>query len=110
MTIDEEIEMLQYRVKELAKLGYLDKVEEYSQVVEWLRELKAYRGTWSKLGMWLADTRLAIAPDESLDDVDEKLVRVAQVDMIKTVLEWMDEHEVEAKQNCTDCIIDGILS
>lgn len=43
MTIDEEIEMLQYRVKELAKLGYLDKVEEYSQVVEWLKELKAYR-------------------------------------------------------------------
>ena len=45
--------------------------------------------------MWLADTRLAIAPDETLDDVDEKLVRVAQVDMIDTVLEWMDKQEVK---------------
>lgn len=45
--------------------------------------------------MWLADTRLAIAPDEFLNDVDEELVRVAQVDMIDTVLEWMDKQEVE---------------
>ena len=58
-------------------------------------ELKAYKETWCKLGMWLADTRLAIAPDETLDDVDEKLVRVAQVDMIDTVLEWMDKQEVK---------------
>lgn len=81
--------------------------DEHRQLAEWLKELKAYKETWCKLGIWLADTRLAIAPDETLDDVDEKLVRVAQVDMIDTVLEWMDEHEVEAKQNCTDCIIDG---
>ena len=68
--------------------------EEHHQLAEWLKELKAYRKIWSKLGMWLADTRLAIAPDETLDDVDEKLVRVAQVDMIDTVLEWMDKQEV----------------
>lgn len=80
---------------------------EHRQLAEWLKELKAYKETWRKLGMWLADTRLAIAPDEFLNDVDEELVRVAQVDMIDTVLEWMDKHEVEAKQNCTDCIIDG---
>ena len=69
--------------------------EEHLQLAEWLKELKAYKETWRKLGMWLADTRLAIAPDEFLDDVDEKLVRVAQVDMIDTVLEWMDKQEVQ---------------
>lgn len=68
---------------------------EHEQLAEWLKELKAYKETWHKLGMWLADTRLAIAPDETLDDVDEKLVRVAQVDMIDTVLEWMDKQEVQ---------------
>lgn len=68
---------------------------EHRQLAEWLKELKAYKETWSKLGMWLADTRLAIAPDEFLNDVDEELVRVAQVDMIDTVLEWMDKQEVE---------------
>ena len=69
--------------------------EEHRQLAEWLKELKAYKETWRKLGMWLADTRLAIAPDEFLNDVDEELVRVAQVDMIDTVLEWMDKQEVE---------------
>ena len=69
--------------------------DEHRQLAEWLKELKAYREIWNKLGMWLADTRLAIAPDETLDDVDEKLVRVAQVDMIDTVLEWMDKQEVK---------------
>ena len=68
--------------------------EEHQQLAEWLKELKAYKETWNKLGMWLADTRLAIAPDEFLNDVDEELVRVAQVDMIDTVLEWMDKQEV----------------
>lgn len=69
--------------------------EEHRQLAEWLKELKAYKETWNKLGMWLADTRLAIAPDEFLNDVDEELVRVAQVDMIDTVLEWMDKQEVQ---------------
>ena len=69
--------------------------EEHRQLADWLKELKAYKETWNKLGMWLADTRLAIAPDEFLNDVDEELVRVAQIDMIDTVLEWMDKQEVE---------------
>ena len=72
--------------------------KEHLQLAEWLKELKAYKETWNKLGMWLADTRLAIAPDETLDDVDEKLVRVAQVDMIDTVSEWMDKHEMEVEE------------
>ena len=70
--------------------------EEHRQLAEWLKELKAYREIWNKLGMWLADTRSAIAPDETLDDVDEKHNRVAQVDMIDTVLEWMDKQEVDS--------------
>jgi hypothetical protein len=69
--------------------------KEHEQLAEWLKELKAYKETWNKLRMWLADTRLAIAPDEFLNDVDEELVRVAQVDMIDTVLEWMDKQEVQ---------------
>ena len=75
--------------------SYDEWAEEWTQIAEWLKELKAYREIWSKLGMWLADTRLAIAPDEFLNDVDEELVRVAQVDMIDTVLEWMDKQEVK---------------
>lgn len=79
----------------LTERDCLECAEEHRQLAEWLKELKAYKETWSKLGMWLADTRLAIAPDEFLNDVDEELVRVAQVDMIDTVLEWMDKQEVQ---------------
>ena len=94
MTIDEAIQHCKEQVQEQAKKGCLSCAEEHQQLAEWLKELKAYKETWSKLGMWLADTRLAIAPDEFLNDVDEELVRVAQVDMIDTVLEWMDKQEV----------------
>lgn len=79
----------------LTERDCIECAKEHHQLAEWLKELKAYREIWSKLGMWLADTRLAIAPDETLDDVDEKLVRVSQVDMIDTVLEWMDKQEVQ---------------
>jgi hypothetical protein len=95
MTIDEAIQHCKEQVQEQAKKGCYSCAEEHQQLAEWLKELKAYKEIWNKLGMWLADTRLAIAPDETLDDVDEKLVRVAQVDMIDTVLEWMDKQEVE---------------
>ena len=95
MDLDEAIQSLVDEMEKQAVLGHIGHVEKLSQMAEWLRELKAYRETWNKLGMWLADTRLAIAPDETLDDVDEELVRVAQVDMIDTVLEWMDKQEVE---------------
>ena len=93
--LDEAIQSLVDEMGKQAALGHIGHVENLSQMVEWLRELKAYKETWRKLGMWLADTRLAIAPDEFLSDVDEELVRVAQVDMIDTVLEWMDKQEVK---------------
>ena len=95
MDLDEAIQSLVDEMEKQAALGHIGHVENLSQMAEWLRELKAYKETWSKLGMWLADTRLAIAPDEFLNDVDEELVRVAQVDMIDTVLEWMDKQEVK---------------
>ena len=95
MDLDEAIQSLVDEMEKQAALGHPEHIDNLEQMSEWLKELKAYRETWSKLGMWLAYTRLAIAPDETLDDVDEKLVRVAQVDMIDTVLEWMDEHEVQ---------------
>lgn len=105
MTIDEAIQhceevaekqdkLCEISVTERAKEQNSKCAEEHRQLAEWLKELKAYKETWRKLGMWLADTRLAIAPDEFLNDVDEELVRVAQVDMIDTVLEWMDKQEV----------------
>jgi hypothetical protein len=95
MTLDEAIQHCKEQVQEQAKKGCYSCAEEHQQLAEWLKELKAYKETWNKLRMWLADTRLAIAPDETLDDVDEELVRVAQVDMIDTVLEWMDKQEVQ---------------
>lgn len=105
MTLDEAIQhceevaekqdkLCEISVTERAKEQNSKCAEEHRQLAEWLKELKAYKETWRKLGMWLADTRLAIAPDEFLNDVDEELVRVAQVDMIDTVLEWMDKQEV----------------
>lgn len=94
MTIDEAIQHCKEQVQEQAKRGCYSCAEEHQQLAEWLKELKAYKETWHKLRMWLVDTRLVIAPDEFLNDVDEELVRVAQVDMIDTVLEWMDKQEV----------------
>lgn len=95
MTLDEAIQSFKDEMEKQTALGHSEHIDNLEQMSEWLKELKAYKETWHKLGMWLADTRLAIAPDETLDDVDEKLVRVAQVDMIDTVLEWMDKQEVE---------------
>lgn len=95
MDLDSAIQHCKEQVQEQAKKGCYSCAEEHQQLAEWLKELKAYKEIWNKLGMWLADTRLAIAPDEFLNDVDEELVRVAQVDMIDTVLEWMDKQEVQ---------------
>jgi hypothetical protein len=95
MDLDEAIQSLVDEMEKQAALGHSEHIDNLEQLAEWLKELKAYRETWRKLGMWLADTRLAIAPDEFLNDVDEELVRVAQVDMIDTVLEWMDKQEVQ---------------
>ena len=92
---EKQDKLCEISVTERAKEQNSKCASEHRQLAEWLKELKAYKETWNKLGMWLADTRLAIAPDETLDDVDEELVRVAQVDMIDTVLEWMDKQEVE---------------
>lgn len=97
MTLDEAIQSLVDEMEKQTALGHSEHIDNLEQMSEWLKELKAYKETWNKLGMWLADTRLAIAPDEFLNDVDEELVRVAQVDMIDTVLEWMDKQEVSQK-------------
>lgn len=94
MTLDEAIQSFEDEMEKQIVLGHPEHIDNLEQMADWQKELKAYREIWSKLGMWLADTRLAIAPDETVNDVDEKLVRVAQVDMIDTVLEWMDKQEV----------------
>ena len=43
MNIDEAIQSLVDEMEKQAALGHIEHVENLSQMVEWLRELKAYR-------------------------------------------------------------------
>jgi len=45
---------------------------------------------WDRLYSWLNDMRLGIAPDETTPD-DERNDRLAQVDVIDDIMEWMVE-------------------
>ena len=48
---------------------------------------------WDRLFNWLNDMRLAIAPDETVIDEDERHDRLIQVDLIDELMEWMIEQE-----------------
>lgn len=46
---------------------------------------------WDRLYSWLNDMRFGIAPDETVTDIDERIVRTAQVDLLDEIMEWMVE-------------------
>lgn len=46
---------------------------------------------WDRLYSWLNDMRFGIAPDETVTDIDERNVRMAQVDLLDEIMEWMVE-------------------
>ncbi|MBR4182477.1 MAG: hypothetical protein IKQ56_01510 [Lachnospiraceae bacterium] len=55
---------------------------------EWLGMMQS-DDKWQRLGMWLNDTRLAIAPDETVTDPISRLIRQAQVELIDGIFEEM---------------------
>ena len=44
---------------------------------------------WDRLYSWMNDMRLAIAPDETVYNDDERRERQAQVDLLDDIMEWM---------------------
>lgn len=54
---------------------------------------------WDRLYGWLNDMRYGIAPDETVDDVDERMVRVAQTDIIDDIIEYMNKAESEPQES-----------
>lgn len=59
--------------------------------------MNKYEALWNKLYKGLNDMRLAIAPDETLTDVDKRKYRRAQIDLIDEVMDWMVDQEEEVK-------------
>lgn len=58
-----------------------------------LKENTNYKLIFNRLYNWLNDMRLAIAPDETVTDEDERQDRLLQVDLIDELMEWMIEQE-----------------
>ena len=56
-----------------------------------------YEELWNRLFNWLNDMRLAIAPDETVTDIDKRKYRCAQIDLIDEVMDWMADQEEEVK-------------
>lgn len=54
---------------------------------------------WEKLFNWLNDFAFAIAPDETVTDIDERRDRTAQYDALQEVLEMMLELEKREKDD-----------
>lgn len=59
---------------------------------EWIEQMQSY-DKWERLWMWLNDTRLAIAPDETVTDPSRRLIKQAQIEIIDGVFEAMQKHE-----------------
>ncbi len=60
---------------------------------------------WDRLYSWLNDMRFSIVPDETTPD-DERNERLAQVDVIDDIMEWMVEPQDSEKMEyeAEDCI------
>lgn len=56
-----------------------------------------YKELWDRLYKGLNGMRLAIAPDETVTDIDKRKYRCAQIDLIDEVMEWMVDQEEEVK-------------
>lgn len=50
-----------------------------------------------RLYSWLNDMRLGIAPDETVTDIDERNVRIAQTDLLDEIMEWLEKNGQEQK-------------
>lgn len=59
---------------------------------EWLATMQS-DDKWQRLWMWLNDTRLAIAPDETVTDPSRRLIKQAQIEIIDGVFEAMQKLE-----------------
>ena len=59
---------------------------------EWIEQMQSC-DKWERLWMWLNDTRLAIAPDETVTDPSRRLIKQAQIEIIDGVFEAMQKLE-----------------
>ena len=57
---------------------------------------------WDELYDWLNDTRLNVAPDETVEDDVERHERLAQADMLDEVMECMLDLESRREEGETD--------
>ena len=67
----------------------------YAFDVEQLPSVTQKSGKWDRLYSWLNDMRLGIAPDETVDDIDERHCRESQTDILDEIMEWMIKAESE---------------
>lgn len=59
---------------------------------EWIEQMQSC-DKWGRLWIWLNDTRLAIAPDETVTDASRRLIKQAQIEIIDGVFEAMQKLE-----------------
>ena len=78
--------------------GYADSEADCSHIsslVTHLPSVTQKSGKWDRLYSWLNDMRLGIAPDETVDDIDERHCRESQTDILDEIMEWMIKAESE---------------
>lgn len=74
---------------------WIDKDNKLYKMPDDLPSVTQKPGKWDRLYNWLNDMRLGIAPDETVTDIDERLCRESQTDIIDEIMEWMIKAEVE---------------
>ena len=67
----------------------------FATMVKQLPSVTQKSGKWDRLYSWLNDMRLGIAPDETVDDIDERHCRESQTDILDEIMEWMIKAESE---------------
>lgn len=70
----------------------------FATMVKQLPSVTQKSGKWDRLYSWLNDMRLGIAPDETVDDIDERHCRESQTDILDEIMEWMIKAESEDKE------------
>lgn len=98
MTIEEAIKELQ-ESRDMMRSYNIDESESrlmtaLDMAIKALGQEQRWARLWARLYTWLANMHLSIAPDETVTDIDERNVRIAQVDLLDEIMEWMDKPKI----------------
>jgi len=85
------------RIVDFYKEQY-DGIYHINESIDNLPSVTQKSGKWDRLYSWLNDMRLGIAPDETVDDIDERHCRESQTDILDEIMEWMIKAESEDKE------------